>query len=106
MARTGGKRNSRRRARWRDLGFFWLGTLALLGAGAATLQYLGPPDDRPQVRLARGYASEVPGGGPPVVITSQRLAPPVVSGRDTPGPTADPDPALLEPVNDALVGLS
>jgi len=115
MARTGGKRNSRRRARWRDLGYFWLGILALLGAGAATLQYLGPLGDGTPARLARAPApgdnrpgdnrpgDDRPGddrGAGPVVIASQRLAPPVVTGRDTPGPVADPDPALLEPLSE------
>src|ERR1700679_4183092 len=100
MARTGGERNSRRRARWRDLGYFWLGILALLGAGAGTLQYLGPPDDGTPARLARARAPEDDRGAGPVVIASQRLAPPVVTGRDTPGPVADPDPALLEPLSD------
>src|SRR5580658_763545 len=98
MARTGGKRNSRRRARWRDLGYFWLGILAFLGAGAGTLQYLGPPGAGIPARLARAPGND--SGTVPVVIASQRLAPPVVTGRDTPGPVADPDPALLEPLSE------
>jgi polysaccharide deacetylase 2 family uncharacterized protein YibQ len=39
--------------------------------------------------LAAGPATGVNGQG-------ARMAPPVVAGRDTPGPIADPDPALLE----------
>jgi polysaccharide deacetylase 2 family uncharacterized protein YibQ len=34
------------------------------------------------------------------VASGPKLAPPVVAGRDTPGPVADPDPGLLEPAGD------
>ncbi|HUB12814.1 MAG TPA: divergent polysaccharide deacetylase family protein [Acetobacteraceae bacterium] len=86
---------------WRGLGAFWLAILILLGGGAAVLQALGPPRLAPPRGRApavhRQAAVAVP--NPLLPLASQvRDAPPTDRpGRDTPGPTADPDPALLEP---------
>jgi polysaccharide deacetylase 2 family uncharacterized protein YibQ len=88
---------------WRGLGVFWLAVLLVLGGGAAVLQMLGPPAPvhkqaaaaRPQVAAAAPAAAPMP---PPPLVTEHRDAPaPDRPGRDTPGPIADPDPALLEP---------
>ena len=77
---------------------FWLVVLLLLAAGGATLQLLGPPSqERPFAT-----ASQAPprAGAMPTQPAQQaaRAAPTSRPGRDTPGPIADPDPALLEPI--------
>ncbi len=104
---------------WRRLTWFWVAVLLVLGAGAGTLQVLGPPappgrtaasshnpaashtpasshtrasSDSP----ARVAAEQQPKAAP--LVREQRGIPPAERpGRDTPGPTADPDPSLLEP---------
>lgn len=82
---------------WRGLGTFWIAVLLLLCGGAVVLQTLGPPlppvlPSLPQGRVAAVQAAPLP------LASQQRQAPPADRpGRDTPGPIADPDPALLEP---------
>jgi polysaccharide deacetylase 2 family uncharacterized protein YibQ len=104
---------------WRGLGAFWLAVLLLLGGGAAWLQMLGPPAPplhveaaraRPQVAAAAVAATAstaasaatastaAPAPIPPPLVTERRETSSADRpGRDTPGPVADPDPALLEP---------
>jgi hypothetical protein len=78
--------------------------LLLMAVGGGTLQLLGPP-----AAPVRQYAT--PAGAAPLAseptpdvkagVNAQgtRLVAPVLAGRDTPGPIADPDPALLEPLS-------
>ena len=81
--------------------------LLLLGGGAAVLQVLGPPP--PPVAHPGGQARVRSAARAPLPDTWRRLLPPLVTerrdaraadrpGRDTPGPVADPDPALLDPM--------
>jgi polysaccharide deacetylase 2 family uncharacterized protein YibQ len=88
---------------WRGLAVFWTVVLLMLAAGGVTLQMLGPPaQPRPRLLAAAVEASHpqtvqpaAPAQQPPV-----REKPVPHPGRDTPGPIADPDPALLEPLID------
>ena len=89
---------------WRGLGAFWLAILLLMACGVVVLQTLGPlppPSRAPQpARPARVAAASVAAAkpAPPPLVTRHVDAPPGDRpGRDTPGPIADPDPALLEP---------
>ena len=85
---------------WRGLGLFWLATLVMLGAGAGILQVLGPPAVHPVPVSppAPPVAKAADAPGPPVLVSQQPQRPPIQRpGRDTPGPVADPDPALQEP---------
>jgi uncharacterized protein len=91
---------------WRGLGIFWLALLVLLGGGAAVLQQIGPPPPpaHAQAALARPpIAAKAPSvapaaASPPLVVEQHDAPPPDRPGRDTPGPIADADPALLEPM--------
>jgi polysaccharide deacetylase 2 family uncharacterized protein YibQ len=102
MADTGGQRNTRNRDGWRRLGAFWLAVLALLATGGGVVQWLGPPTGTPPAVSGRKPLDpahrEARGGQLP--RQGAALVAPVVAGRDTPGPVADPDPALLEPPRD------
>lgn len=85
----------------------------MLAIGGVTLQWLGPPDNAtPPSPVANampagdGQAPRQP-AKPPVQMAAKPEAPKAEApkaetgphpGRDTPGPVADPDPALLEPV--------
>lgn len=117
MADTDGQRSTRDRRGWRRLGAFWVVVLSLMAVGAGVVQYPGPPtgaslaaSDRkspdPAHREASGMAAVQPPmrvpeqPGPVSVIAATRLVPPAVAGRDTPGPIADPDPTLLEPLSE------
>jgi polysaccharide deacetylase 2 family uncharacterized protein YibQ len=88
---------------WRGLGAFWLAVLLLVGGGAAVLQVLGPPPPPLHGQAATApppvaAAAPAPAAAPRPLVTEHREA--TVAdrpGRDTPGPIADPDPALLEP---------
>lgn len=83
-------------AGWRGLRRFWLLIAAVSGLTALALLLAGPP------------APPMAGPRPMPVSTAEPAAPPANRtiaaaespkiGRDTPGPIADPDPALLEPV--------
>ena len=84
-------------AGWRGLGLFWLAVGVVLAAGGVTLQLLGPPGQpapRPVASAAAPRQEPVPRPAPPVMVAQAKAPRP---GRDTPGPVADPDPALLEP---------
>jgi polysaccharide deacetylase 2 family uncharacterized protein YibQ len=80
---------------WHVLGWFWTAILLLFWVGAGVLQLLGPPHaDAPARRI-------VTHGDPvPMPHAIARHAVEAVAamrpGRDLPGPTTDPDPALLE----------
>src|ERR1700722_1962815 len=93
---------------WRGLGAFWLAVLVLLGGGGAVLQGLGPPPPpgtphpqaatvQPPIAAAPPVAAPAP-TLPPLVTQSREMPVADRPGRDTPGPIADPDPALLEPM--------
>jgi hypothetical protein len=89
-------------AGWRGLGLFWLVIVLLLAAVGAALQIIGPPgppDPRP---VAIQAPPQVPAPSPQALKPAPRVEAEVQKvprpGRDTPGPIADPDPALLEPV--------
>jgi hypothetical protein len=88
-------------AGWRGLGWFWLLIAVLVALGGVALQIVGPPG-APAQRIVAGQtpAPPVRPAGEPAKPAPQQAAsaPPVARpGRDTPGPIADPDPALLEP---------
>ena len=101
---------------WAGLGRFWLIVLVVLGAGAGMLQLLGPPArNLPRVAAAPSHVAEPEAKRPPVKALEQpqaaikvadKTAPAMgAPGRSTPGPVADPDPALLEPNPPPLTGL-
>jgi polysaccharide deacetylase 2 family uncharacterized protein YibQ len=95
-----------RGAGWRGLGIFWVIVILLLAAGAATLQVLGPPAQLPPRPLLATAQAPHPVVAPPTAAPPPVQQPPGQArtgphpGRDTPGPIADPDPALLDPVID------
>jgi hypothetical protein len=98
---------------WRGLARFWAGLLGLSAVISGVLQILGPP---PVPVTAKGPAGQqsplvahldpnsVP--HPPAAqsaaakttAAAKPVAPPVRPGRNMPGPIADPDPAMLDPV--------
>lgn len=86
---------------WRGLAIFWAALLVALGAGAGLLQSLGPP--APPARTTASVtpvAAAAPAPIPAAAIirpVAQTQAPDSRPGRGTPGPVADPDPALQEP---------
>jgi polysaccharide deacetylase 2 family uncharacterized protein YibQ len=88
-------------AGWRGLGRFWLLIAALLVAGGVALHFAGPPAP-PPAPVAQNHppaaAAETPPAPVPTPSHPTQAAAGPRPGRDTPGPTADPDPALLEPV--------
>jgi uncharacterized protein len=99
MADNGAQRDLRSVYGWRRFGAFWAAVLLLMGSGAGILQLLGPPAAPPSHDAAP--PAPVPLAAAPavgVVAPGPRLVAPVLAGRDTPGPIADPDPALLEPL--------
>jgi polysaccharide deacetylase 2 family uncharacterized protein YibQ len=91
-------------AGWRGLRRFWLLIAALLGASCLALWVAGPLT--PSARAPS--ASKLPPTTAPPANEAQK---PIAQeanvalgprpGRDTPGPIADPEPALLEPVPDS-----
>jgi polysaccharide deacetylase 2 family uncharacterized protein YibQ len=97
---------------WRGLARFWAALLTLSALTAGVLQLIGPaapPEPEPvALNLPTGpastppkhAASSRPAGAPAAAPAnaSRDAARTLRPGRDTPGPTADPDPALLEPV--------
>jgi len=101
---------------WRRLGLFWLWVVTVSMAGSGLLEWLGPPlgpSGTSTVASSPGTSStEVKAASRPAVvrapaetrqptmIAGPRPVAPVVAGRDTPGPVADPDPALLEPAGE------
>lgn len=99
MAGTSAQRNMQSVYGWRRFAAFWVAVLLSMGTGAGILQVLGPPATPPDHdEIPSGTAQLAPGPGTGVNGQGMHLAPPVLAGRDTPGPIADPDPALLEPL--------
>jgi hypothetical protein len=88
-------------AGWRGLGRFWLVIAALLIVGGAALQFLGPPSPSPEGPRPIARQDQVlPRPAKPVVPEAARPPQPTRRpGRDTPGPIADPDPALQVPAS-------
>lgn len=82
---------------WRSLGLFWLAALVIVGAGAGTLQSLGPPTLPAQ--HATAPVEHGPAVAPPVTHTASSEAP-HASTRALGEAIPDPDPALLEPAPD------
>jgi uncharacterized protein len=99
-------------AGWRGLGLFWLVVVVVLASGGVTLQVLGPPQVASPLVAGTAPAGKVTAPTQPAAQPakpSQQVAAKAPSaeakavggprpGRDTPGPIADPDPALLEPM--------
>jgi uncharacterized protein len=96
---------------WPGLARFWGGVLLLLALGGGLLQALGPPGVRQVAAPANAPAKPPPAplvrtDPPPAAVPrdagapdpSKHAAPVLRPGRVTPGPTFDPDPAMLEPV--------
>ena len=91
---------------WQGLVRFWAGLLLLLMIGGAVLQVLGPPSavvgSGAERKVAVGAHTEPVPAQQAVRARPQEAgkpgAPPLRPGRDTPGPIADPEPALLEPL--------
>ncbi len=96
-------------AGWRGLGRFWLIVTTVLAASGVALQIAGPrapPAPRPIARQAPTPASSPQGVfAKEPAKEKEPVKPEVVKalaqrpGRDTPGPVADPDPGLLEPLS-------
>lgn len=88
-------------AGWRGLGNFWVLVLVVVGGLGGLAQLLGPPRPHaPNVRASNEAASpRQEAAVQPALPQAQSPADPR-SGRDQPGPIADPDPALLEPVSE------
>jgi polysaccharide deacetylase 2 family uncharacterized protein YibQ len=93
-------------AGWRGLGRFWLLVASALAACGIALQLIGPVvPPVPQEVAAQAPASPpasheaTPPAPPESVKPAPAPPPPLRAGRDTPGPIADPDPALLEPAS-------
>ena len=90
----------RRRPGWRGLSLFWAIVLIALAGGGGALQLLGPPAPTAPAPVAAPVRQITQAIPPPVRVVqpvAAPLAPEHRPGRDTPGPVADPDPALLEP---------
>ena len=90
---------------WQGLARFWGGLLVVLVVGGGVLQVLGPPAatvDGAAVQVKQTThadpvpAQPAPGGRPQQ--EAKRNVPPLRPGRDSPGPIADPDPGMLEPL--------
>ncbi len=83
-------------AGWRGLALFWLAILAVAGAGAATLQAMGP------VKAEAKFAVQPPAPAAPLArVAANPAAPgPPIPARKLGGAVADPDPFLLEPAPD------
>ena len=89
---------------WAGLGRFWLIVVLLVAVGGGTLQWLGaPPEPSPAPKAESVAATQVPpaptqmpGTRPGAVEVRREADTSQQPGRDTPGATASPDPALLE----------
>lgn len=95
-------------AGWLGLGRFWALVAALLVVGGVALQFAGPPARPP----SHPVVSQAPVQPPPPatalakpVAQAAPLHPAARPGRDTPGPIADPDPALQAPAPGSLTDL-
>ena len=114
LATRSGARAASRSARreWRALGLFWLLVVILLVVAGGTLQMLGPPAGaarstsryRTGIRSRRHRRRPAPAVAQPRrpsrrgAVRSAPSAAGAPPGRATPGPIADPDPALQEAV--------
>jgi polysaccharide deacetylase 2 family uncharacterized protein YibQ len=106
-------------AGWSWLARCWVLVVVVLAAGGITLQVLGPLPEPRGERVATAVPPALPQNAPrqnappqnapPLGVPPQANAPTQTQqaasvppaqrpGRSTPGPIADPDPALLEPV--------
>jgi polysaccharide deacetylase 2 family uncharacterized protein YibQ len=97
---------------WRGLARFWGVLLLVLVIGGITLQTLGPPSIPSSAPPPSSQIAGSPSQGtthteslpsPRAVVAKPSQAPrtarqAVRPGRDTPGPVADPDPAMQEPL--------
>ena len=92
---------------WRGLALFWLLVVVLLAAGGITLQFLGPPvGPHQEAVVTKAPHGPLPQAAPqqpkPAQTAQAQQAAPIPAaqrpGRGEPGPIADPDPALLEPM--------
>ncbi len=99
MANTSGQRDLRNVYAWRRFGAFWVAVLLFMGLGAGIIQLLGPPIAPPDQDVTPSDAPLATGPQTGRLRAGVRLVAPVLAGRDTPGPIADPDPALLEPLS-------
>jgi uncharacterized protein len=91
---------------------FWLVVAVVLASGGVTLQLLGPPQATSprvpsvapldKIAAPTQQPAQPAKPSPPVLAKSPPTAAKTPAGprpgRDTPGPVADPDPALLEPM--------
>jgi len=87
-------------AGWRGLWRFWLMVAILLAGSGVLLRLVGPPAPPAQHQVIAQAPAKAANSQPqikPVVPEPVKL-PAQRPGRDTPGPIADPDPALLEPL--------
>jgi len=100
----------------RALAWFWGGVVAIAVVGGGVLQALGPPPHRHPVARPEAANHPAPAATPAApdaaatrpspATTAPSTASPATAvasatarpGRETPGPIAPPDPALLEPV--------
>lgn len=89
------------------LAAFWVAILVLIGGVVGTLQVLGPPvavhSPAPRPTPVPAVRAEI---SPPVVIKQAHPAADLAGahpGRDTPGPVADPDPALEEVTKEGIL---
>ncbi len=96
---------------WRGLGYFWGAVLLLLIATGGVLQMLGSAPPSGAEPSGQGTTSTMAPAMAPVVqhpephaaggrpqVSAGRADQPLRPGRETPGPIADPDPGMLEPV--------
>lgn len=109
---------------WRGLGLFWALVLGLLGVGAATLQWLGPP--AAHSRVAQAPKRGAPEHGAPEYGTAPEPGAALAPRRDVAeaasrpamirpasaqpgsarmGPILPPDPALLQPGRNPDAGM-
>lgn len=97
---------------WRGLGRFWLLIAGLLAIAGVVLEVLGPPARPPPTPVAAASppkpvpvpAAARPAASPQATPVAQ-VPPAQQPGRGTPGPIADPDPALQEPVEGSTTDL-
>lgn len=97
---------------WRAFGLFWSLVVVLLAVAGGTLQMLGPPPEVPAPQagakpaqqpvvgpVAPAPATQSPPAPAAAPASSTEVPPASRPGRATPGPIADPDPALREAVD-------
>jgi uncharacterized protein len=85
---------------WAGLARFWIAVLTLLVLGAGLLQSLGPPERAPQIAHSGVQPPRAEKPAEPIAIKPVPSRPANAPGRATPGPIAEPDPALSEPSPD------